>query len=546
MNDLKIWIRKIPLHVWILLLIVAVGIFLRTYHFRDWLVFNPDQARDATVIGNILEGKKSWLMLGPEAGNTLFDLGPWFYHLEAISAKIFGNAPDKLAYPDLLFSILAIPLFYIFLKKYFKRNLSLLLTFFLSISYFMIFYSRFASNPNSIPFFSLLFFLGLLMLLDSKEKRVAWGAALAGIGIGVGLQLHILILFVMPAVVFLFFLNLFLRKAPIAPLVKKTLMILFFALIANIGQIAYEANHNHSNTNRFLKAFSKNAQSNNWGQDIEITLLCQAEANLHILASTSTGDNCEYPAVLSRILASRVIGVPLGQADRDILLEIAVGLLFTLGGYVLLVYFWRVETDPAKKRFLALVGAYAAVTFFVMVPIIGQAALRYYIVIFFLPFVFLGLWTKLLWGGRNGKEKYFFGAALIAIFALIAYLQYVKIGSEYTKHKEMSFSDTRFVALDEAEVMAKYVAENTLPQKKAYISGKVVFFSRYFKPVSYLAKKQYGIKIERGLKESKMKDDIPMFFFKKPVSAYQIKSRIIMGREAKGYKMFNNVAIVKF
>jgi 4-amino-4-deoxy-L-arabinose transferase-like glycosyltransferase len=204
-SDLKNSIKKVPTHIWILLLITVVGTFLRTYHFRDWLIFNSDQARDATVIENILNGKKTWLMLGPEAGSTLFDLGPWFYYLEAVSAKIFGNAPDKLAYPDLLFSILAIPLFYIFAKKYFKRNLSLLLTFFLSTSSFMIFYSRFASNPNSIPFFSLLFFLGMLILLNSEEKRFFWGAAMVGIGIGVGLQLHILLFFVMPVVVSLFF-----------------------------------------------------------------------------------------------------------------------------------------------------------------------------------------------------------------------------------------------------------------------------------------------------------------------------------------------------
>lgn len=204
---------------------------------------------------------------------------------------------------------------------------------------------------------------------------------------------------------------------------------------------------------------------------------------------------------------------------------------------------WK-QTWP-KRDFWLWSGAYAAVTFFVMVPIIGQAALRYYIVLFFLPFVFLGLWVKFFWEGKKGIWKYILGAISIAIIALVAHLQYVKISSEYIKHKEMSFSDARFVALDKAEVMAKYIAENTFPQKKAYISGKIVLFSRYFKPVSYLAAR-HGIKIERGLEGKKMKSDIPIFYFKKPVSAYQINSRIFMNRKAKGYKMFTNVVIIKF
>ena len=146
-------LKSISQYAWILMLIILVGTFLRTYHFHDWLTFNPDQARDAMIVDNVLQGNKSLIMLGPEAGNTRFDLGPWFYHLEILSAKIFGNQPSKLAYPDLLLAILTLLLFYLVIKRYFNQKISLILTFFLSISYFMIRYSRFAFNPNSIPFF---------------------------------------------------------------------------------------------------------------------------------------------------------------------------------------------------------------------------------------------------------------------------------------------------------------------------------------------------------------------------------------------------------
>lgn len=136
LDNLKKTFKRIPRLIWALALIISVGIFLRTYHFHDWLVFNPDQARDAAVVDNVLSGQTSWIILGPEAGNSHFQLGPWFYHMQVISAKIFGSAPDTMAYPDLLFSVLAIPLFYIFLKKYFSTRMSLALTGLYSMSFF--------------------------------------------------------------------------------------------------------------------------------------------------------------------------------------------------------------------------------------------------------------------------------------------------------------------------------------------------------------------------------------------------------------------------
>lgn len=134
-------------------MIVALGIFLRTYHFRDWLRFSDDQARDAIIIRNIIEHKQSLPLLGPIAGTSTFYLGPAYYYIEYGAAKVFGAAPDKIALPDLLFSILAIPPLFFFLKKYFSEKLSLSLTALFAVSFFAVRYSRFAWNPNSTGFF---------------------------------------------------------------------------------------------------------------------------------------------------------------------------------------------------------------------------------------------------------------------------------------------------------------------------------------------------------------------------------------------------------
>jgi len=155
-------VKKVPWSAWILGAILILGIFFRTYEFRDWMEFNPDQARDAILVQNMMENDE-WPMMGPQAGNKVFKVGPMFYYFEIISARLFGGTADKMAYADLLFSIATIFLVYFFFKKFFAEQISLILTFLFSISFFVVTYSRFAFNPNSIPFFTLLFLFSLLL-----------------------------------------------------------------------------------------------------------------------------------------------------------------------------------------------------------------------------------------------------------------------------------------------------------------------------------------------------------------------------------------------
>src|SRR5665647_169789 len=123
----------------ILIAIVIVGFFLRTYNFSEWLTFNSDQARDASVVSDMIAGGDAPL-LGPVAGGTLFQLGPAFYYFQYVGASVFGAFPDKMAYADLLFGILAITLLYLLAQQYFKRNIALILTALYAAAFFTVQY----------------------------------------------------------------------------------------------------------------------------------------------------------------------------------------------------------------------------------------------------------------------------------------------------------------------------------------------------------------------------------------------------------------------
>jgi hypothetical protein len=126
LDKTKEYFRKITKQTWILLAIILLGTFLRAYNLNDWLDFGDDQVHDAILVEAVVRGETAWPLLGPDmskSGNgstegssreNRFHIGPVYYYFQILSAKMFGTEPYRLAYPDLLFSILSIPLFFIF------------------------------------------------------------------------------------------------------------------------------------------------------------------------------------------------------------------------------------------------------------------------------------------------------------------------------------------------------------------------------------------------------------------------------------------------
>jgi len=513
---------------------------LRAYHFHDWLLFNPDQARDAKVVDDMVSGRSSWLVLGPEAGNTSFQLGPWTYQLEAISAKIFGSSPDAMAYPDLLFSILSIPLFYVFLKKYFSARLSLALTGLYSFSFSAIRYSRFAWNPNSIPFFVLLFLLGILQLLETDKKKSFWGAALVGIGVGVGIQLHILLLFIMLGVAGLFFLFLFFKRTPILPKFEKMGIVLLLILLTNLGQIAFEMKNGFYNTRKFVRSTAGSTVEMKLGENLKKDFLCLARANLHIITSLGNGDGCDSPDMLEAYYADK--RVFLAYPENKLAIElIAVGSVFTLAGYVLVVLFWRKEKDERKRNFLALTGIFGLVTFLVMFPVIDQTEPRYFIVSFFLPFVFLGVMADGLIRFRSIWTK----ITVSAVFIWLVYLN----GTTEAKTAEVFLAkkanDANFIYLGETEDMANFLAANANDSKTIYFRGEKDYEKRYFKPLNYILARS-GINLAHPASdEGESVPGAPTYFVVKTwYGKYKIGSKIGGHSRVSQMIKFNDATLI--
>ncbi|MDR3559723.1 MAG: glycosyltransferase family 39 protein [Candidatus Pacebacteria bacterium] len=534
--------------------IFVVGVFLRTYNFHAWLEFRSDQARDAYRTDQVVSGEKPWPLVGPflsHSGPTedeSFHVGPIYYYFQIISAEIFGSYPDKLAYPDVFFAILSIPLFYLFLREYFGKNVSLGLTGLYSIGAYIIRYSRFAWSCNSIPFFVLLFLLSLFKLWDKNEKTAwAWAVAL-GVAWGVGFQLHALTMIAFSGTAFLVFIF-SMRKNPATW--KKWSVVLAIFVLLNSAQVVGEIKTNFENTralSRFL--FQNGSADNPSGLDSSnpinhagvSTLLkndidCSLEANFLYLSSYNDvafgRENCQgnYWKLFSRSNTkkhSKVSWIKIG----DVVLFSS--LVFSLVGYFLLLFYDKKEPNERKRRFLHLLVLYTGLAFLLMLPLSSGkfGDLRYFSLLFFLPFLFLGLIAKLLF--EKVAPKYIAIPVAAVIFSLFAASNVSAITYRLSILSKKEGMDSGTAVLGEMEDTLDYAISHSNGQKKIYLGGNRSLTAHSFDSLQYLAGKQNVGLIKFGDKDK-------LDPAKKP--AFCVDDKIDKKEAVYGYKKVGNVYI---
>ena len=541
MNKIKKALQKISKTTGMLVAIVAVGIFLRTYQLHNWLYFYPDQARDLMIVDDYLTGRAELPLLGFKAASSKFQLGAMYSYFQIMAAKTFGSSPATMAYPDVLFGILSIPLLYLFLKKYFDERFSLALTGLYSISFYAIRYSRFAWNSNPIPFFVLLFLLALWEFLVGKEKTAwRWIVAL-GIALGVGVQLHTVLLILLPltlAAAFGYYFAVNQNKAW-----QKWLVILLVALILNTGQIISEMGSGFKNTKYFVRVLSDRSPNESSGvlQNLALDIICNAQANSLYLSSFQNKDECDS---LSYLKNGDYVNFNVAEYANTWTSMLA-GLGLLIFGYWQLVCCWRQEQVEKKKLFLGLNLVFGLLTFIVMFPIVGHnGQVRYFMPIIFLPFLFLGLAGKYFLAKFPRKHVW-----LLALLLVLVGLNFFTILTEVSQLEAKTRSNAQYVVLGELEEVNQYIIAQSQPQKEAYVFGGQKYMQNFYRQLFYTAA-QEDFNLNRV---SRHPEDIPaekpIFFIDQNPDATEIGKYLTlpteMGFKVLYHKNFGNVAVYR-
>jgi len=499
-NKVIFRIKQVSWKIWVFVIVIAFGIFLCTFHFSEYLRFNSDQARDAGVV-RLMAQEKIFPLLGPIAGGTSFHLGPAFYYFQYISTELFGIFPDKMAYPDLLWGILSILLIYFLINEYFGKKISLLLSGLYSICFFAIFYSRFAWNPNAASFFGMLFIFSMLKIAKTNDHKKIFWSILCGISLGILVQLHTILLisavlsFILSSIIWLKrkFLNF-----------RYWSVIILIALLLNVSQIISEVRTKGANFEAFKSgAETKNKNQSSLPKNIATAINCQFGSNLKIILPVGNmGEkaDCQFMDSWEYKKLKKSSGVELfGKIALFVF-----SFIFSLGGYFFLAWNFKKETETKKKNFILMISIYIVSIMAIMFLAAQEMSLRYFIMLSFVPFIFLGFWIELIL--KAGK----FSRLVILIISLI--LSVANVWAIKTAFADWSRGGGDMIdgSSVQVEKISDYIIAGSKNAKKIQIYGSKSNLARFSNRISYFTDEK-GIEIVELNRSSQIDWLIPLF-----------------------------------
>ncbi len=171
---------------YIIILLLAVGFFLRWVHLEKTAVFNADQENFAWKAVEIAREHK-FTLIGMKAGEFPVFIGPLMYYVFALVYLVFGFDPVGINYFNLLMSLITMGSIFYVGAKVFNTSVGFLALWLYAFSYFFIAWDRNSWLPTLLPLISVWIFYTLLQI--GKSSQTKWWIML-GILLAVSFQLH--------------------------------------------------------------------------------------------------------------------------------------------------------------------------------------------------------------------------------------------------------------------------------------------------------------------------------------------------------------------
>ncbi|MEN9327234.1 MAG: hypothetical protein RI947_42 [Candidatus Parcubacteria bacterium] len=240
---------------YILAVIVIAAAFIRLYQINDYATFLGDQGRDSIIVKRIATLEHFPAIGAPSSLNTpsgYIYLGPFFYYF-LTPFQLLSQNPAVLAGGVAVFNSASIIAAYLAVTSLVGPVAGICMALLIGFSQVNVFLSRFAWNPNILPFFS---FMSLFFFIRSLRSKNRWNYILFGAFCALSLQLHFLYLAVIPTY-FIVLIYLYLQKKLSLQTIKQyVLSILSFAFIST-PLIIFDIRHNFQNTKAFFSVFTQ-------------------------------------------------------------------------------------------------------------------------------------------------------------------------------------------------------------------------------------------------------------------------------------------------
>lgn len=229
---------------WLILIILAIGAFLRLYKIDQYMTFLGDEGRDAIVVRNLLVNADP-ILIGPGTSVGGMYLGPLYYYFMAPFLLLSNFSPLGPALGVALLGIFTIYFVYHVGTLWFSKRAGFLAALLYAISPVVITYSRSSWNPNIMPFFAMLSIYSIWKVW--KEQKFKW-LAICAISFAFVLQSHYLGLLLFPVLLVYWYLS----RAP----VRYTLLAVSLFLFLMSPLAIFDIRHDYLNSKAIYKFFT--------------------------------------------------------------------------------------------------------------------------------------------------------------------------------------------------------------------------------------------------------------------------------------------------
>jgi hypothetical protein len=262
------------------------------------------------------------------------------------------------------------------------------------------------------------------------------------------------------------------------------------------------------------------------------------QANSMILSYFADNNRCNY--ILKNLENIRKKTALTQDNSKNIFYaELILSFVFTLGGYLLFIFFLRREKNQEKKNFLKLFLLLALVAPAVLTPMIEGVYMRFLLPLVVIPFVFLGLWMK--WISEKMKKYPVF--ILLPAVLLLAAANFFPIQKSYSALSALGQTkenQSESAVLGEEQFLAEFILRNSLGAKIAYLQGGYEDIFKFIEPARYFFRNRPGLALKIWNGETEIDPDAAYFKIKMIESVerrVQMAQQVIKNRNVldKGY-----------
>lgn len=225
--------------------------------FLQTVPYTYDQGRDFLKAQEIIRDKDI-TFIGPTTGIMGLFHGAWWYYYLAFVYLIFGGWPFGFYLAMVFVTSLSVLFFYLFLKKEFGWEISLLFLTLAAVSPYFIRFSFFVSNNFMAPIFVLLFLFALYRFFQRKKRSDLF---LIGLSLGFIFEFELALgLFLIP--VFVIVSSFFKEFRKKALHIKEVSYFVFGLIIPLLPRVFFELKNNFLQTTAFFN-YLQNPSSTN-------------------------------------------------------------------------------------------------------------------------------------------------------------------------------------------------------------------------------------------------------------------------------------------